>query len=196
MPDGTRSLSIEQAPFTGAVTSEHRILSRNMRPLAFAMQGPSGHAGTQYKISCSFEAARIDCLVDDPPQYSSSHLSLELVPPYVFAPTPEGFTGDLAWSIQMEVSQAERSVGHVTGLPFISLQDNLRGEDLKLAVIETEQVKYLGQEQVEVLIRKSWLTSSRMSPNIPAIQKNRRCFGCLPQDYYCRSPKRVASQLF
>jgi hypothetical protein len=52
------------------------------------------------------------------------------------------------------VSQAERSVGHITALPFISFQENITDESMKLAVIETAHVKYLGQEQVEVLNQK------------------------------------------
>ena len=156
LPDGTYSVSIEQARLAGTGNFEHRILSSSMLPIAFALElpGHKEHPGTQIKISCKFESARIACVLDDYPKYPSVQFSLSQTPPYVFMPAPDASPLDLAWFIQMELSQAERSVGRTTSLPLISFRDNLKGEDLKLAVVETEQVKYLGQEEVEVANQK------------------------------------------
>lgn len=156
LPDGTYSVRIEQARLAGTGNSEHRILSPSMLPIAFALEFPGHkeHPGTQIKISCKFESTRIACVVDDAPQYSSVQFSLSQTPPYVFMPIPDASPLDFAWFIQMELSQAERSVGRTTALPLISFRDNLKGEDLKLAVVETEHVKYIGQEQVEVVNQK------------------------------------------
>jgi hypothetical protein len=156
LPDGTYSVRIEQAPLAGTANSELRILSPSMQPIAFALElpGHKEHPGTRIKISCKFESTQIACVVDDIPEYSSAQFSLPQTPPYIFMPVPDASPLDLAWFIQMELSQAERSVGRITSIPLISFQENFKGEDLKLAVIETEHVKYLGQEEVGVVNQK------------------------------------------
>jgi hypothetical protein len=156
LADGTYSVSTEQARLAGTGSSEHRILSPNMLPIAFAMElpGHKDHPGTQIKISCKFESTRIACVLDDYPKYPSVQFSLAQTPPYVFMPIPDASPLDFAWFLQMELWQTERSVGRTTSLPLISFRDNLKGEDLQLAVIETEHVKYLGQENVEVVNQK------------------------------------------
>lgn len=163
-----------QAPFKeGNTIEEHRILSTVLKPKAFAMElpGRSVPGGKSMKISCEFGETELHCTVDDVLHGQSASRTIQQKKPYSFMPVFE-FTVDLAWAIQMAVSQVERTVSHKTILPIVTFYEGDTRDSLKLGVDETERIEYLGQEKIEILSRQivahKFRIEAKKNPGDPA----------------------------
>lgn len=65
-----------------------------------------------------------------------------------------GFTEpviDMVWAAQTVAAGADRSLGNSTAVPLITIEDGETEGSIRLKVEETEQVKYLGPESLEIM---------------------------------------------
>jgi len=156
LSDGSYSVDVELSPFRdGHIVQEHRILSRDLKPKAFSLELPSriGPDPRPFKLDCAFPPTEIHCTVSDIRKGGSVSAVLAQKMPYVFMPAAGAFPADPAWFSPMLLSQATRAVGQKTSIPLVTMEDSEAMRGIKLTAIETEQIEYLGRENLKVLDR-------------------------------------------
>jgi len=86
-------------------------------------------------------------------------------------------TTRMPWAFQALASLTERTPGHKTAIPLISLEDGETGSGVRLKLEEVEPVEYLGQETIEVVGQKVRANKFRLvDPKDPDDQDGMREF--------------------
>jgi hypothetical protein len=167
-PDGDYSIVVELVtPGPSSSLQERHIFTSAMKPKGFEMSTTikDGAGIASLKIHCDYGSEQINCAVSGT---HSASATLAQKMPYAFFPSAQAPTFDLAWASQMFIVQAERTIGQTTTIPVISIGDGERRNSIKLEVVETQQVEYLGREKIEVLHQEILAHKFRMkAPNAP-----------------------------
>lgn len=152
MPDGSYEVEVEiSVPPGDKKILERHTFTSDFRPtgLSFSVVGMDADEGGPVQLDCDYAPAEIRCRMTYEGSTSSATLAQSM--PYVFMPSAEAPVLDTPWFAQMLVGQARRTAGYQTPVPVVTVDDGETENSMVLKVDETEQVKYLGQEKIEVM---------------------------------------------
>lgn len=151
-PDGSYTVDVEMAFPAGsqARITEHLVFANGLKPAAFNLTviPPSDKPNEPIKIHCEYGQAVLNCRTSDNGILASATLDTKM--PYAFWGIAEPVI-DMPWAMQAIASAAERSVDNSTAMPLITIEDGEAKDSIKLKIEETEQVKYLGPEKLEIM---------------------------------------------
>lgn len=150
-PDGSYTVDVEKAfPGSQARLTEHLVFANGLRPTAFNLTliPPLDRPNKPIEIHCQYGQAVLNCQTSDNDGVASATLDAKM--PYTFW----GFVDpviDMVWAAQTVAAGAERSLDNSTAVPLITIEDGETEGSIRLKVEETEQVKYLGPENLEIV---------------------------------------------
>jgi len=152
LPDGSYAVEVDLAvpPEIPRVGERHTFTS-DFQPTGFTFSVPKlePENGGPVEIGCDYLSAEMRCHMTC--EGTTSSATLAQPKPYVFMANDEVPVFDTAWFVQMLVGQALRSIGYTTEVAVVTIADGETENSLALKVKLTEQVKYVGQEKIEIL---------------------------------------------
>lgn len=150
-PDGSYAVDVEKA-FSGsqARLTEHLVFANGLKPTAFNLTliPPPDRPDKPIEIHCQYGQAVLNCQTSDDDRVASAMLDAKM--PYAFRGITEPVI-DMVWAAQTTAVSADRSLGNSTAVPLITIEDGETEGRIRLKVEETEQVKYLGPENLEIM---------------------------------------------
>jgi hypothetical protein len=130
---------VQQFGFTG-----------DWKPISYSMRvAPNGAVQTSaYSLVCQYRLAAVSC--DAVIKGIETRSSLTVTGPRVII--PPGFVIDVFWMMATTCSQAERTPGKVTNIAEVSMVDDHNSSAMKLGILETLPVAYIGQEDLKTAL--------------------------------------------
>lgn len=150
-PDGSYTVDVEKTfPGSQARLTEHLVFAKGLKPTAFNLTiiPPPDRPNKPMEIHCQYGQSVLNCQTSDNGTLASATFDTKM--PYAFRGITEPVI-DMVWAAQTVVAGADRSPGNSTAVPLITIEDGETKGSVRLKVEETEQVKYLGPENLEIM---------------------------------------------